>query len=230
MTYPVKSLSPMQATKRVRVLIADDHPVVRFGLKSMLDLHPRIEVVGEAATGTETLEVAERTLPDLVLLDLRMPDPDGIKVCAILKSRTPAPAVLFLTSYADHKTVLEATQSGADGYLLKTLSDEDIPSAILAVADGGSVLDPIAGRAVLDSLKPRQTASATPPRQTDREALSRMEQRVLDLVGQGKANKEIAALLRLSDGTVRNYLSTIYAKLCVENRVEAAIVALKGLR
>ena len=181
----------------VRVVIVDDHHIVRYGLRALLEVNPRIRVVGEAATGREALSVAETMRPGVVLLDLRLPDLDGLEVCRQLKSRDPSPAVLFLTSFADDRTVLGAIEAGADGYLLKQMAGQDIPALVLTVAHGGSVLDP---------------------------GLTR---RVLELVALGNSNKQIAAQLGLSEGTVRNYLSTVFNKLRVESRVQAAALWLR---
>lgn len=209
---------------KVRVLIADDHLVVRLGLRALLDIHPGIEVIGEAGTGRETLAWLERNRPDVVLLDMRMPDMDGLEVCRRLKLETPSPAVLFLTSYADDQTILAAVEAGADGYLLKAMAGQDIPAAILTVANGGSVLDPAVTRRVLNSVhrpKPgkRESGAAVAVK-----TLTAQETRVLELAALGKSNKQIAQELHLSEGTVRNYLSVVFAKLNVESRVEAALV------
>lgn len=210
--------------RKVRVLIADDHLVVRLGLRVLLDIHPEIEVIGETGTGQETLKHVLSGRPDVVLLDLRMPDLDGLEVCRRLKHETPSPAVLFLTSYADDQTILAAIEAGADGYLLKAIAGQDIPSAILTVASGGSVLDPVVTRRVLDSVhRPRPGTSAGSPIEILK-TLTVQETRVLELAAEGKSNKQIAQQLRLSEGTVRNYLSAVFSKLGVESRMEAALI------
>ena len=206
--------------KKVRVLIADDHQIVRMGLRSLLDLHPQIEVVGEAGTGHEALAQAASTNPDVVLLDLRMPELDGLEVCRRLKAQPSSPAVLFLTSFADDQTILAAIEVGADGYMLKSLAGQNIPAAVLTVAAGGSMLDS-AARLILDQVK------SQPPRpeQADRmHALTPQETRVLEHVASGRSNKQIAQELQLGEGTVRNYLSAVFAKLKVESRVAAALI------
>jgi DNA-binding NarL/FixJ family response regulator len=223
----VNSAKRTASGKRIRVLIADDHLVVRIGLRALLDIHPRIEVIGEAGTGEETLGLVARDRPDVVLLDLRMPDVDGLEVCRRLKLETPSPAVLFLTSYADDQTILAAIEAGADGYLLKAIAGQDIPSAILTIAGGGSVLDPVVTRRVLNSVHhpkpPQRESEATEAIK----ALTVQETRVLELAAIGKSNKQIAQELQLSEGTVRNYLSIVFAKLGVESRVEAALFWLR---
>src|SRR4051812_26009491 len=209
---------------RIRVVIADDHAVVRFGLRALLDIHPRITVVGEAVAGTETLALVESAQPDVVLLDMRMPDIDGLEVCRRLKLRPAPPAVIFLTSYADDKTILAAIEAGADGYLLKAMAGQDIPTAILTVASGSSVLDPAVTRRVLSSMHPSKPAAQNKATDDVFELLTVQETRVLELVAAAKSNKQIAHDLRLSEGTVRNYLSEAFAKLGVSSRVEAALL------
>jgi two-component system, NarL family, response regulator DevR len=211
----------------VRVLIVDDHHIVRYGLRALLEEHRQIRVVGEAATGREALSIVETMKPNVVLLDLRLPDIDGLDVCRQIKSKTPSPAVLFLTSFADDRTVLGAIESGADGYLLKQVAGQDIPSLILTVARGGSVLDPLVTRRVLRAVQRPGLpgVGATPVNRL--EILAPQEMRVLELVALGNSNKQIAALLQLSEGTVRNYLSAVFDKLRVESRVQAAALWLR---
>lgn len=209
--------------RKVRVIIADDHVIVRVGLRALLDIHPEIKVVGEAATGRETLDLVAATKPEVILLDLRMPDLDGLEICRRLKSTPPSPAVLFLTSYADDQTILAAIEAGADGYLLKALAGQNIPSYILTVASGGSALDPVVTRRVLNSVNRPKEPSRETAQGRNLEALTIQEARVLELVALGKSNKQIAQDLNLSEGTVRNYLSTVFSKLGVESRVEAAL-------
>jgi two-component system response regulator DevR len=216
--------------RRVRVLIADDHLIVRVGLRAILDIHQEIEVIGEAGTGAETLRLAAAHRPDVVLLDLRMPDLDGLEVCRRLKSEPPSPAVLFLTSYADDQTILAAIEAGADGYLLKAMAGQDIPSAILTVSSGGSVLDPVVTRRVLDSVQRPKPSDRPFGPNAPFGPLTAQETRVLELAAAGKSNKQIAQELQLSEGTVRNYLSTVFAKLNVESRVEAAVLWLQHSR
>lgn len=213
--------------KTVRVLVADDHLIVRVGLRALLDIHPGIEVVGEAGTGQETFKLASIHHPDVVLLDLRMPDMDGLEVCRRLKLEPPTPAVLFLTSYADDQTILAAIESGADGYLLKAMAGQDIPAAILTVASGGSVLDTMVTRRVLDSVQRAKPVDRAGTAAGALKTLTVQETRVLELAAQGKSNKKIAQDLHLSEGTVRNYLSTVFGKLGVESRVEAALIWLR---
>lgn len=215
---------PHQPVKRIRVVIADDHAVVRVGLRALLDIHRQIEVVGEAGTGEEALSVVSGRAPDVVLLDLRMPGMDGLEICRRLKLATPSPAVLFLTSYADDQTILAAIEAGADGYLLKAIAGQDIPAAIVTVAGGGSVLDPVVTRRVLESVHRPKVAALGKIAAEALTTLTVQETRVLELTSLGRSNKQIAQALHLSEGTVRNYLSTVFGKLGVESRLEAAML------
>lgn len=213
--------------RKIRVLIVDDHLVVRVGLKALFETAPRLLVIGETGRGVEALELVAQKSPDVVLLDLRLPDIDGLEVCRRIKSTAPSPAVLFLTSYADDRTILAAVEAGADGYLLKEASGPDIPSVIETVAAGGSVLDPAVTRRVLDAAQRRPTAS---PGASGLSSLAAQEQRVLELAAEGRSNKQIGAMMELSEGTVRNYLSSVFTKLNVESRVEAVTHWLRSAR
>jgi two-component system, NarL family, response regulator DevR len=206
----------------VRVLLVDDHLVVRVGLRALLEITPKIVVVGETGRGLEVPPLIANVRPDVVLLDLRLPDLDGIEVCRRIKNEVPSPVVLFLTSYADDKTVLAAIEAGADGYLLKEVAGLDIPSMILTAATGGSVLDPVVTRRALASVQKSKNFTAGHLQQDPLETLTAQERRVLELTAEGGSNKQIANSMNLSEGTVRNYLSSIFSKLQVENRVEAA--------
>jgi two-component system response regulator DevR len=208
--------------RRVSVLIADDHHVVRMGIRALLEMHPHLEVVGEAGNGEETLALVASRRPDVLLLDLRMPGVDGLEICRRLKQETPSPAILFLTSYADDQTILAAIEAGADGYLLKAMAGQDIPGAISTVAGGGSVLDPLVTRRVLESVhRPKLVGNSGTAAAL--EGLTTQEKRVLELAAMGRSNKQIAQAMKLSEGTVRNYLSNVFAKLHVESRTEAAM-------
>ena len=191
--------------KKVRVLIADDHQIVRMGLRSLLDIHPQIDVVGEAGTGHETLSLVTQLQLDVVLLDFRMPDLDGLEICGRIKAQSPATAVLFLTSFADDQTILGAIEAGADGYLLKSLAGQNIPASILTVASGGSALDPEVTRRVLNSVQRPKATDSHAREEARMDRLTVQEGKVLELVALGRSNKQIAQELRLSEGTVRNY-------------------------
>jgi two-component system response regulator DevR len=213
----------MKVADIIRILIVDDHPVVRVGLRSLLGATPWIEVVGEAATGAETLALARRLQPALVLLDLRLPDMSGLEVCRQLKESSPAPAVVFLTSYAEDASVIAAITAGADGYLLKDVDGSDLPGAIRRVADGGTALDPVSARVLAAAVRQPAAPAVSRPG----ESLSAQEKKVLHLVAEGRTNKQVADTLMLTEGTVKNYLATIFGKLGVKNRTEAVVLWLK---
>ncbi len=222
---------PSSPPAPVRVYLVDDHAVVRVGLKTILADDPRLIVVGEAATGEECLRRVAELRPAVVLLDLRLPDMEGFEVCRRLKLLAEAPAVLVLTSFADDQLVLASIAAGADGYLLKDLEQTDLADSIVRVAAGGSVLDPAIARKVLTAARPDKSpiAPTSPAGSTGRLArLSPQEQRLLRLVAEGRTNKELAEAMKLGEGTVRNYLSSIFSKLEVENRTEAVALWIRS--
>ncbi len=202
----------------VRVLVVDDHLVVRVGLKTVLAGDPRLEVVGEAGTGVGALEVAAVVKPDVVLLDLRLPDRSGAEVCREIRARDLARRVIVLTSFVDEALVLEAMRAGADGYLLKDAEDTDLAEMIVRVARGSVVLDPTVARIFVSAGK---AGEAPVPKPEARGALSPQEHRLLEGLAAGDSNKELADRLGLTDGTIRNYLSGLYVKLGVRSRTEA---------
>ncbi|MBI4663663.1 MAG: response regulator transcription factor [Verrucomicrobia bacterium] len=206
----------MPEMKRIRVLIVDDHEVVRIGLRTLLGRFPHIEVVGEAATAAAALAEMERATADVLLLDVRLPDGSGFDVCRQVQTMPGEPRVLILTSFADDEIVFEAIAAGADGYLLKEIDGEGLVKAIEKVAAGQSILDPAVTGRVLGRMK----NLADPPSKMD--LLSTQERRVLALVAEGKTNKEIAADLGLSDKTIKNYLSNVLDKLHLSRRSQAA--------
>jgi DNA-binding NarL/FixJ family response regulator len=198
--------------KPIRLLIVDDHAVVRAGLRTVLHNYHHITVVGEAGTHAAALRAVTRLRPDVVLLDVRLPDGSGVETCRAIRARHPATRVLFLTSYADEATALAAALAGAQGYLLKDIDARSLSRAIRAVAQGRSLLDPV--------LPPQaQPAPPAPPRTA---TLSLQEERVLAWVAQGCTNKEIATAMHLSDKTVKNYLANMFQKLQISRRTQAA--------
>lgn len=210
----------MKSSPTIRVLIVDDHPVVRAGLRVITEVDPGILVIGEAGSGAEAIVAVRDSLPDVVLLDVRLPDRNGIDVCRELKSQPKAPRILFLTSFADNALVLAAMQAGGDGYLLKDNEPRDIVAAIRTVLAGGMLFDPIVARAV-----DRELRSAFPGNSPDPLGeLSQQERRVVSAVADGKTDKEIAQMLKLQPKTVRNYLDRAFEKLGVHTRTEAAIL------
>ena len=210
----------------LRLLIVDDHEVVRAGLRMLLKRWPSIDVIGEAATAAEGVEECQRLMPDVVLLDMRLPDVTGLQACREIRAISPQIKVIFLTAFADEDAVLSAVFAGADGYLLKEIGGEALVSAIETVARGHSILDPLVTRAVLDGMR-SMSAPAEPPKQS---SLSPQEQHVLALVAEGKTNKEIAASLGLSYKTVKNYLSNVFQKLQVSHRSQAAALFASQVR
>ncbi len=184
----------------------------------LLKRWPNIEVVGEASTAADGLSESRRLTPDVVLMDMRLPDANGVDVCREIRASSPQTKVVFLTAFADEETVMSAIFAGADGYLLKEIGGEALVGAIEAVARGQSILDPAVTRTVLDGMR-SMSVPANPPSHS---LLSPQEQHVLALVAEGKTNKEIAACLGLSYKTVKNYLSNVFQKLQVSHRSQAA--------
>ena len=208
-------------TQLIRLLIVDDHEVVRMGLRALFDHAPGIEVVGEAGTVASAIAEAARLTPNVVLMDMRLPDGTGVEACREILAGDPQTRILFLTSYDDEKAMLAAVFSGAGGYLLKEIGGDSLVQAVKSVAAGQSILDPGAAKAVIERL---HSLSGTDPSAAKSGSISPQERRVLALVAQGKTNKEIAIALDLSDKTVKNYLSNIFDKLHVSRRAEAAAI------
>ncbi len=204
--------------KTIRLLIVDDHEVVRIGLKTLLARYPQISVVGETATVAQTLQELPKLKPDLILLDLRLPDGSGFKVCEQMDQLSPDTRVLVLTSVADDQTVIGALDAGVDGYLLKEIDGEGLVKAIETVAAGNSILDPVVTKRVLSRVR----AGGEPPKEDKFSLLSPQERRVIALVAEGKTNKEIGVAMGLSEKTVKNYLSNLLDKLQFSRRSQAA--------
>lgn len=205
--------------KRIAVLLVDDHEVVRLGLRSLLSLEPAVKVVGEAGTAAEAMRQATRLRPDVIVMDVRLPDKSGVEACREIRSADPKVQVIMLTSYADETAVFNSIIAGASGYLLKQIRGEELVRAIETVAGGQSLLDPAVTQSVLEKMK-RLASGQRPDEMT---ALSAQEKRVLALVAEGKTNREIARALGLSDKTVKNYLSHVFEKLNLSRRAEAAV-------
>jgi len=202
----------------LRLLVVDDHEVVRQGLVSLLERREHFQVVAEAGTAAEAVEMARKFEPDLVVMDVRLPDGSGIEACREIRAEFPATRVVILTSYPDEEAVLSAIIAGASGYLLKQIRGRDLVSALESVGRGESLLDPAVTEKVLDRV--RRIATGT---YTDELAqLTQQEQKILLLVAEGKTNKEIASEVFLSDKTVKNYVSSILSKLNLERRAQAA--------
>jgi two-component system response regulator DevR len=207
-----------------RLLIVDDHEVVRQGLVALLDRRDGFQVVAEAGTVAEAIEQARRHEPEIVVMDVRLPDGSGIEACREIRAEFPATRVVMLTSYPDEEAVLSAIVAGASGYLLKQVRARDLVAALEAVGRGESLLDPAVTEKVLDRIRRIATGS----QETDElSQLTAQERKILLLVAEGMTNKEIAAEIFLSDKTVKNYVSSILAKLNLERRAQAAAFVAK---
>jgi two-component system, NarL family, response regulator DevR len=201
----------------IRVFLLDDHEVVRRGLRDLLEVEGEFVVVGEAASAAEALARVPATRPQVAVLDVRLPDGDGVSVCRELRSRMPELACLMLTSFADDEALFDAIIAGASGYLLKQVGGQDLVGAVRTVAGGGSLLDPKLTTAVMARL--RAGAPKDPLG-----ALTAQERRILDLIGEGLTNRQIGERLFLAEKTVKNYVSSLLAKLGIERRVQAAVL------
>lgn len=211
-------------TAPITVFLLDDHEVVRRGMCALLESEGDIRVVGEASTTAEALARVPALRPQVAVLDVRLPDGDGVTVCRELRSRLPDLACLMLTSYADDEALFGAIMAGASGYLLKQVRGDDILGAVRTVAAGGSLLDPRATARVLERLR-APAADADPLR-----ILSEQERRILVLIGEGLTNRQIGERLFLAEKTVKNYVSSLLAKLGLQRRTQAAamVVRLNG--
>ncbi|UUU38658.1 response regulator [Streptomyces sp. NBC_00162] len=207
----------------IKVFLLDDHEVVRRGLRDLLEAEADITVVGEAGTADQALARGPALRPDVAVLDVRLPDGDGITVCRELRSRMPGLACLMLTSFDDEDALLDAIMAGAAGYVLKQIKGTDLVSAVRTVATGQSMLDPATTARLMHSLRDPEAAKA--PEDTRLAALSERERAVLELIGDGLTNRQIAKQLYLSEKTVKNHISRLLGKLGVERRVQAAVIA-----
>jgi DNA-binding NarL/FixJ family response regulator len=212
-----------QPPHQLRLLVVDDHEVVRQGLVSLLDRREGFQVVAEAGTVAEAVEQARRFEPDIVIMDVRLPDGSGIEACRDIRAERPSTRVIMLTSYPDEEAVLSAIVAGASGYLLKQIRARDLVAAIETVGRGESLLDPAVTERVLERV--RRIASGG--QNEELAQLTPQEQKILMLVAEGKTNKEIASEVFLSDKTVKNYVSSILAKLNLERRAQVAAFVAK---
>lgn len=207
----------------IRILIADDHPVVRDGLIAVLGTQPDFEVVGQASTGREMVERAVLLSPDVVLLDLEMPEQDGVEALRELRKVRPDARVLVFTAFDTDERIVSAVQSGALGYMLKGAPRDELFNAIRVVSRGGSLLQPVVQSRLMRHLRQSQDGTAVEP-------LTPRERQVLKLMAEGKTNKEIAAALSITERTVKFHVGAILGKLGAGNRTEAVrFAAQRGL-
>ena len=214
---------PSGAAKTLRLLVVDDHEVVRQGLVALLDRREGFQVVAEAGTVAEAVEQARKFEPDIVVMDVRLPDGSGIEACREIRAERPGTRVVMLTSYPDEEAVLSAIIAGAAGYLLKQIRARDLVAALETVGRGESLLDPAVTEKVLERVRKLAAGGAS----DEMALLTSQEQKILLLVAEGKTNKEIAAEIFLSDKTVKNYVSSILSKLNLERRAQAAAFVAK---
>jgi DNA-binding NarL/FixJ family response regulator len=205
----------------VRVFLLDDHEVVRRGLRELLEADGDIEVVGEAGTASEALTRIPPTKPDVAVLDVRLPDGDGVEVCREVRSLHPEIQCLILTSFSDDEALFQAIMAGAAGYLLKQVKGNDLVDAVRRVAQGQSLLDPAVTARVLERLR------SGPETDERLDSLTDQERRILDLIAEGLTNRQIAERVHLAEKTVKNYVSNLLSKLGMERRTQAAVYATK---
>jgi DNA-binding NarL/FixJ family response regulator len=201
-------------SRRLRILIVDDHDVVRLGLRSLLEGRGAFQVVGEAGSVAEAVREAARTSPDVVIMDIRLPDGSGIEACREIRSHNPDCRVIMLTSYADDEAIFASVLAGAAGYILKQIKSQSLVEAIETVARGDALLDPAVTQKILERIR----RTPTGPTREGAGDLTEQEERILSLVAEGRTNREIAQALFLSEGTIKNYVSSILSKLNFRRR------------
>jgi two-component system response regulator DevR len=206
-------------TEKIRVFLLDDHEVVRRGLCDLLERDGDIEVVGEASDVAEAIRRIPAARPHVAVLDAQLPDGNGVEVCRKIKETDPDVAVVILTSYEDDATLFAAIEAGAAGFLLKQVRGNDLVDGVRKLAAGGSLLDARVTGAVLERLR------SGPPRAPELEALSEQERRILELIGEGLTNRQIAERMHLAEKTVKNYVTRVLGKLGLERRTQAAVLA-----
>jgi two-component system, NarL family, response regulator LiaR len=219
-------VSAPRAGTPIRVLVADDHPVVREGLVAMLRTQPDFEIVGEAATGREVLDLVARRDPDVLLLDLEMPDVDGVSVLRQLRESSSRTRAIVFTVFDTDDRIIAAVEAGAAGYLLKGVPRSEIFAAVRAVHAGGSLLEPVVASKVLRHV--RDVGSRAGDAERSGPALTARERSVLELIARGRSNKQIAAALAITERTVKFHVSSIFAKLGAGNRADAVSRAVQA--
>ena len=205
----------------IGVFLLDDHEIVRRGVRDLLESQPDIAVVGEAGTAEEALALIPRLRPDVAVLDVRLPDGNGITVCREIRSQVSSVGCLMLTSFGDDEALMDAIMAGAAGYVLKQIRGTDLIGAIRTVASGQSLIDHEAARRVMDRMR-EQAAGADPLA-----GLTTPEMKILELIGKGLTNRQIGERLFLAEKTVKNYVSSLFAKLGMERRTQAAAYAVR---
>jgi DNA-binding NarL/FixJ family response regulator len=211
-------MTDANAERVLRILVVDDHEVVRQGLVALLDRRAGFEVVAQAGTVAEAIATAARFEPDVIVMDVRLPDGSGIEACREIRAARPETRVVMLTSYPDEEAVLSAIIAGASGYLLKQVRGRDLVAALESVGRGDSLLDPAVTEKVMQRVRSAASGAAT----DELSDLTAQERRILLLVAEGMTNKEIATDVFLSDKTVKNYVSSILSKLNLQRRTQAA--------
>jgi DNA-binding NarL/FixJ family response regulator len=204
---------------KISVFLLDDHEIVRMGVRDLLEAEPDITVVGEAGTAASALARIPALKPDVAILDVRLPDGDGVSVCREIRSRMPHLACLMLTSFTDDEALFDAIMAGAAGYVLKQIRGTDLVGAVRTIASGQSLLDPEAASRVMARM--REAATRTDPLA----GLTDQERRILELIGEGLTNRQIGDRLFLAEKTVKNYVSALFAKLGMQRRAQAAAYA-----
>ena len=204
---------------QIKVFLLDDHEIVRLGVKELLETEPDIVVIGEAGTAASALARIPALRPDVAVLDVRLPDGDGVSVCREIRSRMPEVACLMLTSFGDDDALFDAIMAGAAGYVLKQIRGTDLVGAVRTVAAGRSLLDPEAASRVMARM--REATSRADPLA----GLTGQERKILELIGEGLTNRQIGERLFLAEKTVKNYVSALFAKLGMERRTQAAAYA-----
>jgi two-component system, NarL family, response regulator DevR len=203
----------------IRVFLLDDHEIVRRGVRELLEVEDDIEIVGEAGTAEDAISRIPVAAPDVAIIDMRLPDGNGVEVCREVRSNNPAVQCVVLTSFADDEALFDSIMAGAAGYLLKQIKGNDLVDAIRRVASGQSLLDPSVTARVLERLRKG-------PEQDERLArLTDQERKILDLIAEGLTNRQIGERMFLAEKTVKNYVSNLLAKLGMERRTEAAVFA-----
>jgi len=216
-------MNDASSERPLRLLVVDDHEIVRQGLVALLDRRSGFEVVAQAGTVAEAIAAAARFEPDVIVMDVRLPDGSGIEACREIRAARPETRVVMLTSYPDEEAVLSAIIAGASGYLLKQVRGRDLVAAIESVGRGDSLLDPAVTEKVLQRVRNAASGGAS----DELSGLTAQERKILLLVAEGKTNKEIASDVFLSDKTVKNYVSSILSKLNLQRRTQAAAFVAK---